>query len=38
MRQAAAITSHTLWCAAAAVILKQACGAEAPRGLKPALH
>ena len=36
--QSPPITSHTLWCGGAAMILKQAGGAEAPRGLKPALH
>ena len=38
MRQAPAITSHAIWCGGAAMILKQARGAEAPRGLKPALQ
>jgi hypothetical protein len=31
-----AIASQILWCADSANILMQGCGAEAPRGLKPA--
>jgi hypothetical protein len=38
MGQAPPITSHAIWCGLAAMILKQARGAEAPRGLKPALQ
>jgi hypothetical protein len=36
--QTTAITSHANWCGRAAMILKQARGAEAPRGLKSALQ
>jgi hypothetical protein len=36
MRQTPTIASQILWCTDNANILMQGCGAEAPRGLKPA--